>query len=136
MPTKTSKPRHPACSGGKWIRPERRLAIYLRDGLACCYCGEGLEDGAELTLDHFRPQSTGGGNGSDNLITACRRCNSSRGTRPVAVFARAVADYINHGADPDAITAHVSRCRRRAVPLAEAKALISRRGSYAAALNH
>ena len=34
---------HPATNGSKWIRPEKRMAIYLRDGLACVYCGEGVE---------------------------------------------------------------------------------------------
>src|SRR5438128_11454104 len=33
--------------GMNWIRPEKRLALYLRDGLACCYCGEAVEDGAK-----------------------------------------------------------------------------------------
>ena len=127
--------RHPAANGGKWIRQERRLAIYLRDGLACCWCGEGIEDGAVLTLEHARPHSHGGGSRSENLITACRRCNSSRGTRPLAAFARAVAEYLDHGADPVRILAHVMMCRRRRVPMDEAKDLIARRGSYAAALN-
>ncbi|KKK72946.1 hypothetical protein LCGC14_2898780, partial [marine sediment metagenome] len=34
--------------GMNWIRPEKRLAIYLRDGLACCYCGATVEDGTKL----------------------------------------------------------------------------------------
>lgn len=126
---------HPAKSGSKWIRPERRLALYLRDGLACCYCGEGLEQGAQLTLDHCQAHSKGGSNASSSLITACRRCNSSRGARPVATFARTVAEYLGRGTDPAAIVAHVAACRRRVVPIAEAKNLIARRGSYAAALN-
>ena len=35
--------------GRNWIRPEKRRALYLRDGLACVYCGDSLEDGARLT---------------------------------------------------------------------------------------
>lgn len=30
-------------NGSKWIRPEKRLAIYHRDGFACIYCGATAE---------------------------------------------------------------------------------------------
>lgn len=41
--------------GGKWIRVERRLGIYLRDGLACVWCGASVEqDGVQLSLDHLK----------------------------------------------------------------------------------
>ena len=65
--------------GMKWIRNEKRLAIYLRDGLACVYCAESVEDGATLTLDHLKTHFRGGSNEAGNLVTACKRCNSSRG---------------------------------------------------------
>ena len=29
---------------GRWIRVNTRLAIYLRDGMACAYCGRSLID--------------------------------------------------------------------------------------------
>lgn len=32
--------------GMNWIRKDKRLAIYMRDGMACVYCG--------LTLDHLK----------------------------------------------------------------------------------
>ncbi len=117
-----------------WIRREKRLALYLRDGLACCYCGEGIEDGAKLTLDHLTPHSRGGSNEPANLITACHRCNSARGSRGWKQFAGRVASYINHAATVEAIIGHISRTRRRPVPLAEAKEMIARRGGFAAAL--
>jgi 5-methylcytosine-specific restriction endonuclease McrA len=41
--------------GMNWIRQEKRLAIYLRDGLACGYCGDSVENGAKLSLDHLKP---------------------------------------------------------------------------------
>lgn len=118
--------------GAKWIRRERRLALYIRDGLACVYCGDGIEDGATLTLDHCKPNAQGGCNGNANLVTACKRCNERRGTRPVAEFARAVADYCDvHVA---AIERHVRNCRRRAVDVQQAKDIIARRGGWAPAL--
>lgn len=65
--------------GSKWCRPDKRLAIYLRDGMACAYCGAGVEDGASLSLDHLLPNSKGGGNHEGNLVTCCHGCNSRRG---------------------------------------------------------
>ena len=116
---------------GGWIRPEKRLAIYLRDGLACAYCGESVEDGAYLTLDHLRPASKRGSNDPSNLVTACRRCNSSRGNRPVRPFCRAVAEYLNGGVSADQIERHIRRITRRKLPIQQAKDLIARRGSLA-----
>ena len=87
---------HPAANGGGWIRPDKRLGIHLRDGLACVWCGCGVEEGESLTLDHLKPCSKGGTNEAENLVTACRRCNSSRGNREVIDFAKAAAKYHGH----------------------------------------
>lgn len=120
--------------GMNWIRKEKRLAIYLRDGLACCYCGAAVEDGAKLTLDHIKPHDHGGSNEPSNLVTACHRCNSARGCRTVPAFARRVAGYVNHGVTAAQITAHINRTVKGVVDTALAKDLISRRGGFAAAL--
>ena len=73
---------------GRWIRPEKRLAIYLRDEFTCIYCGCDLHGAHpnQITLDHVRPVSAGGSNSEHNLVTACRRCNCSRGNKPIAEF--------------------------------------------------
>lgn len=70
--------------GSKWIAKSSRLAIYLRDEFTCQYCGKSLKgaEPEEIGLDHLVCSSHGGSNGADNLITVCRSCNSSRGTRP------------------------------------------------------
>lgn len=120
--------------GMNWIRKEKRLAIYLRDGLACCYCGEGVEDGAKLTLDHLTPHSAGGSNAADNLVTACHRCNSSRGNRDWKAFAGAVAAYLNHGVQTQQIIDHITTTVQRPVDIKAAKALIAQRGGYTQAL--
>lgn len=133
MATETSS-RKQTWNGSKWCSRTLRLAIYLRDGMACCYYGASIEDGAILSLDHLKPHVNGGGDDPRNLVTACTRCNSSRGKRSVAAFARAVAEYLNHGLEAETIIAHVRNCARRAVPTVEALELIKRRGSYAAAL--
>lgn len=118
---------HPAANGGKWIRPRKRLAIYLRDGLACVYCGLGVEDDrtGALTLDHVTPHSRGGSNEARNLVTACRRCNSARQARTVREFAGAVGGYLL--ADADEIVRRVRNATRRQLDLAEAARVMARR---------
>ncbi len=120
--------------GMNWIRPEKRLALYLRDGLACCYCGDTVEDGVRLTLDHLRPYASSGSNNPSNLVTCCAKCNSSRGKRSWKLFAGRVADYLNHGVSAAAIVQHVETTRYRSLDLAAAKQLIERRGGFTAAL--
>lgn len=112
-----------------WIRQEKRLAIYLRDGCACVWCGFAVEDGATLTLDHVKPHSKGGSNHETNLVTSCKRCNDSRGARSVAKFCDAIAAYLNNGIDPASILVHVKNSQRRAIDVQGARALIERRGS-------
>jgi len=75
-----------ANNGGKWIRKEKRRAIYLRDGLRCTYCGKGIEDEIQLTLDHVLPQELGGSNSEKNLVTACKCCNSAKGSKSIGKF--------------------------------------------------
>lgn len=120
--------------GMNWVRQSTRLAIYLRDGMACAYCGDAVENGAQLTLDHIKPHSKGGGNEATNLVTCCHKCNCSRGNRSLTTFARVTAEYLNHGATAAEIINHVTACRRRKLPRAEARALIARRGSVARVL--
>ena len=43
----------------------------------CSYCGTV----GDLTLDHLLPQKLGGKDVGDNLIYACRSCNSSKGRK-------------------------------------------------------
>ena len=48
----------------------------------CVYCGRTVE----LSLDHLIPRYAGGADASDNLVTACRRCNSAKGARDMLVW--------------------------------------------------
>ena len=72
------------CARASWCNAERNRAryhhrdeVYARDGHACVYCGAR----SDLTLDHVVPLSKGGSNELENLATACRPCNSSKGAR-------------------------------------------------------
>ena len=51
--------------------------VKLKTGQVCNYCGS-LEN---LALDHIFPQKYGGIDIGENLIYACRRCNSSKGKK-------------------------------------------------------
>lgn len=122
-------------NGAKWIRRERRLAIYMRDGLACAWCGSSLEDeGVTLSLDHVLPVSRGGTNGSKNLVTSCRKCNSVRGDRTARDFANAVALYLNNGINGQDVLKHVMDCADRRVDLRAAQRIINRRANWQQAL--
>jgi 5-methylcytosine-specific restriction endonuclease McrA len=86
-------------NGSKWIRPEKRLALYVRDNFHCVYCGRDLKDAEpqEITLDHLLPRVAGGGNENTNLVTACRTDNSGRGSKPWMDFATpAAVERIQH----------------------------------------
>lgn len=109
--------------GMNWIRQEKRLAIYMRDGMACAWCGRAVEQETILTLDHLKPFSRGGSNSETNLVTACKQCNSARGARPVRTFARVVAEYPS--TDAKTIETRVRSCARRKLNIAAAKALIA-----------
>lgn len=53
--------------------------IKERDGYACVYCGATAQSsGAPLHLDHVVTKGMGGATVPENLVCACRRCNSSR----------------------------------------------------------
>ena len=98
-------PRQEKWQGSNWIRREKRIAIYARDGLSCIYCGATAEDDT-LTLDHLQPVELGGGNGAGNLVTCCRRCNGAKGSRSVRQFLR----YLRlQGIDTSAIARKIRR---------------------------
>jgi len=51
--------------------------IKLQTGQICNYCGSA----DKLELDHIFPQKLGGKDDAENLIFACRTCNSSKGKK-------------------------------------------------------
>lgn len=75
--------------GGSWISKHARLAIYIRDGFQCAYCGRSLKSAKpfDVTLDHLVPRCVGGTDEPTNIITACRPCNSRRQDKPWVDYA-------------------------------------------------
>ena len=58
----------------------RRLRILVRDRFCCQYCGRQAA-AHELTLDHITPRSKRGRSTPENLVAACKRCNTRKGDR-------------------------------------------------------
>jgi hypothetical protein len=85
-------------SSGSCVRQAKRRALYDRDGHRCAYCGVDVvergpyraagyvaNDANSRTLDHLDADRSN--NDSSNLITACRSCNSRKGTRTLEQYA-------------------------------------------------
>jgi 5-methylcytosine-specific restriction endonuclease McrA len=53
-----------------------RRAVFVRDNHECQYCGGPAEN-----VDHIIPKSRGGGHTWDNVVAACRLCNSRKENR-------------------------------------------------------
>jgi 5-methylcytosine-specific restriction endonuclease McrA len=50
--------------------------VFVRDDHTCQYCGERAEN-----VDHVVPRSRGGLHVWENVVAACRRCNSQKEDR-------------------------------------------------------
>lgn len=53
-----------------------RRAVFARDGHRCQYCGASAEN-----IDHVIPKSRGGTHAWDNVVAACRPCNTRKRDR-------------------------------------------------------
>ncbi len=110
--------------GSKWIRPEKRLAIYARDGWACVYCGATAEEGVQLSLDHLQPRELGGSHDAANLATSCVSCNAARQDKPMREWLAALRDK---GRDTAGLAARIRRLTARKLDLAAAKQVLAAR---------
>lgn len=57
-----------------------RFNVFLRDQWECQYCGD-LCKTHQLTFDHVIPRCKGGGTNWENIVAACRRCNTIKGSK-------------------------------------------------------
>ena len=62
-----------------------RDRVFARDGYRCVYCGN-VFPAEQLSLDHVQPRMRGGDNSEGNLVTACRACNTRKGSLPAWAF--------------------------------------------------
>ncbi len=65
-----------------------RENIFRRDNYECIYCG--YSNSKYMTLDHVIPQSKGGGHTWENLVTACKKCNSLKADYSLEEFGREI----------------------------------------------
>jgi 5-methylcytosine-specific restriction endonuclease McrA len=56
--------------------PLSRRAVFARDGHRCQYCNRAAEN-----IDHVVPRSRGGSHTWENVVAACRACNSRKEDR-------------------------------------------------------
>lgn len=69
-----------------------RFNVFLRDNWTCQYCGSPFKT-HQLTFDHVIPRSKGGQSCWTNIVTACRPCNTRKGSRlchDIGMFPRAM----------------------------------------------
>lgn len=57
-----------------------RFNVFLRDKWQCQYCGDHYKT-QELTFDHVIPRSKGGKTSWENIVAACRCCNTQKGNK-------------------------------------------------------
>jgi 5-methylcytosine-specific restriction endonuclease McrA len=59
--------------------PLNRRAVFARDGSRCQYCGAAAE-----SIDHVVPRSRGGEHAWENVVAACKACNTRKRDRMLA----------------------------------------------------
>ncbi len=60
--------------------PVTRKTVLSRDHYTCQYCGQ-AQPSQNITIDHVLPRSRGGKNTWENVVAACSKCNSRKGSR-------------------------------------------------------
>lgn len=111
--------------GMNWIRQDKRLAIYHRDGFTCVYCGDSAEDAdTTLSLDHVLAHELGGSNEESNLVTACTTCNSAKAHRTLRAWLQYLRD---RGIDTAGLAAKIRRQVSKLLDRKEGKRLLALR---------
>lgn len=67
---------------GAGVTREEWAAIKEEYGHRCAYCAQKTK----LTMDHVQPVSKGGAHDTDNVVPACKWCNSSKWDRPILTW--------------------------------------------------
>ena len=59
-----------------------RANVYQRDDYECQYCPKPQRlPASELSYDHVVPRAAGGSTCWENIVTACRQCNTRKGSK-------------------------------------------------------
>jgi len=92
-----------AAAGVDGMTPSKKLTVEARVQLwddaarICHYCDKktprpGTKAGTATHIDHKIPQSKGGTYAPENLVIACKRCNTEKGNRDYIAFLESRAD--------------------------------------------
>lgn len=73
-----------------------RLAILIRDGFKCVYCGKDMRDSPPdtVTVDHVVPIAQGGMTATNNLVAACMACNGDKDSTELERWCRGDREVI------------------------------------------
>ena len=71
-----------AASPSRYRMPDSTRAAILRRDPVCCYCGYA----EAVCVDHVDALARGGRDAVDNLVGACRSCNSSKCDSPLLLW--------------------------------------------------
>ena len=66
----------------KWLSNSKRSLVISKTNGLCGYCGSVI-DSDKCTVDHLVPKIRGGSNQVENLVLACKSCNTSKGSLSV-----------------------------------------------------
>lgn len=80
-PSKAEVEERQARARERKIPPDLRAAVMQRDGWNCGICGQPIEPGSAVHIDHALPVSRGGATEFGNLRPAHPRCNLVKGAR-------------------------------------------------------
>ena len=99
--------------------------LKLQNGTRCVYCGSDTD----ISIDHMRPRIKGGTDISDNLVCACKTCNSSKGKKdlmewyndrqsfpPLMVLRRYIKLIYNYCESEDLINLEINALRAFNLP--------------------
>lgn len=84
-----------------------RKHVFLRDQHICQYCAR-LFPVSELTVDHVVPRSRGGVYSWENIVTACKSCNTAKGDRTPE---EAYMPLLNEPKSPSVLHMHLQNVR-------------------------
>lgn len=72
-------------AGGPWNAMNALAASHKAHGGPCFYCKQNIAKG-QGTIDHVEPLSLGGRSSLQNLVVACKPCNTKKGHRVIDAF--------------------------------------------------
>ena len=68
------------------MQTEIRAQVWAKTNGHCWYCGTLMNPWEDFTIDHMDPQKHGGGDEVENLIPACKECNSRKNAKTVEQY--------------------------------------------------